>query len=58
MNKIIQVGNIRIETESFRNPQCGRVYDPCGIAPTLNTCNGGQREPKIIVRSNKNEQPK
>lgn len=31
------------------NPQAGRVYDPEGIAPTLDTCNGGNREPKIIT---------
>ena len=47
--KIIQVGNYMDDTgKGFKNPQCGRVYSPDGIAPTLNTCGGGQREPKII----------
>ena len=43
-----QIGNI-IKTKSFGgNPQVGRVYDPSGISPTLNTMTGGGREPKII----------
>lgn len=45
---IIQLGNIK-KTESFDgNPQCGRVYSPSGLAPCLNTMQGGQREPKIL----------
>lgn len=31
------------------NPQSGRVYDPRGICPTLDTCSGGNRMPKIMV---------
>jgi DNA (cytosine-5)-methyltransferase 1 len=31
-------------------PQGRRVYSPGGIAPTLNTCEGGNRQPKVIVR--------
>ena len=46
--QIIQVGNY-METESFGgNPQCGRVYDVDGISPTLNTMQGGDRQPKIV----------
>lgn len=42
-----QVGNI-MEKDSFGgNPQCGRVYSDEGISPTLNTMQGGGREPKI-----------
>lgn len=45
---IEQVGNLR-ETSSFGgNPQTGRVYSTRGIAPTINTCGGGDREPKIL----------
>lgn len=29
-----------------------RVYDPQGIAPTLNTMQGGGRHPKIIEKEN------
>lgn len=31
--------------------QNGRVYDPEGVSPTLNTMQGGNRQPKIIQRS-------
>lgn len=45
---IKQVGNLR-ETSSFGgNPQTGRVYSTRGVAPTINTCGGGDREPKIL----------
>ena len=46
---IIQLGNIK-KTKNFGgNPQCGRVYSPAGLAPCLNTMQGGQREPKIFI---------
>lgn len=32
----------------WNNPQCGRVYSPNNCSPTLNTCGGGNHEPKII----------
>jgi len=47
-NSIIQLGNI-YEEKGFKNTQTGRVYSIFGIAPTLNTCGGGQREPKILI---------
>lgn len=31
------------------NPQAGRVYDPIGISPAMDTCQGGNRMPKIIT---------
>lgn len=31
------------------NPQTGRIYDPDGISPTLDTCKGGNRMPKVLV---------
>lgn len=46
--KIIQVANIRNE-KNFKNPQCGRVYSPFGISPTIDTMCGGQGEPKILT---------
>ena len=42
-----QLGNI-MDDNGFKNPQCGRVYDSNGCSPTLNTCGGGNHEPKII----------
>lgn len=42
-----QIGNI-VSTGNFKNPQRGRIYDPLGIAPTLNTMTGGGLTPKIL----------
>lgn len=49
MNEVKQIGNMDADRENFENPQCGRVDDSSGLSPTINTCQGGQREPKIIV---------
>ena len=46
--RVIQIGNIA-EEKNFANPQCGRIYSIYGLSPTINTCGGGQREPKIVV---------
>lgn len=47
--RILQIGNLIPDADrKFTNPQTGRVYDPDGLAPTLNTMQGGGREPKII----------
>lgn len=35
-------------TEKEPNPQAGRIYNAEGISPTLDTCSGGNRMPKII----------
>lgn len=37
-------------TEKEPNPQAGRVYDPEGCSPSLDTCSGGNRMPKILAR--------
>lgn len=47
--RVIQLGNLIPDTENFKNKQEGRVYSINGISPTLNTCGGGQREPRIVV---------
>ena len=31
------------------NPQSGRIYDADGISPTMDTCSGGNRMPKVLV---------
>lgn len=46
-SKIIQVGNLADE-KGFKNPQRGRVYNPIGISPNINTMSGGNLQPKII----------
>lgn len=47
-NVVKQVGNISAPTGAWNNPQVGRVYDPNGCSPTLNTCSGGGHEPKVL----------
>lgn len=47
-NYIHQVGNL-VSTGNFDNPQRGRVYNPNGISPCLNTVGGGNLEPKILL---------
>ena len=47
--RILQIGNLLSDAgRKFTNPQTGRVYDPQGLSPTINTAQGGQREVKII----------
>ncbi len=50
MNKIIQLGNLRKDTKNFTNPQTGRVYSAEGIAPTLNTCQGGVIDNRLLLK--------
>ncbi len=48
-----QLGNIS-DSDSFGgNPQTGRVYSDDGLSPTLNTMQGGGREPKVMVKGTK-----
>lgn len=42
-----QVGQI-YGTEREPNPQAGRVYNSECLSPTLDTCSGGNRMPKIV----------
>lgn len=53
-NVIKQVGNISECNGNWKNPQVGRIYDPDGCSPTLNTCGGGSHEPKIVQIGNVN----
>lgn len=56
MSEVKQIGNI-VDTGNWDNPQTGRIYSVDGISPTLNTCGGGDRQPKIIIddtQENKN----
>lgn len=45
---LIQVGQI-YGTEREPNPQAGRIYAVDGISPTMDTCSGGNRMPKVLV---------
>jgi DNA (cytosine-5)-methyltransferase 1 len=49
---VLQIGNIVDDTDrNFKNPQTGRVYSDEGLSPTLNTMQGGGREPKILLNN-------
>lgn len=41
VNEVKQVGNLVDNPGGFENTQRGRVYDPIGISPSLNTVGGG-----------------
>ena len=36
-------------TEKEPNPQAGRIYSAEGISPTMDSCSGGNRMPKVLV---------
>ena len=46
-NKIKQVGQLY---PNSGNPQSRRIYDADGISPVMDSCSGGNRMPKVIVR--------
>lgn len=46
-NVVNQVGNYRPDSNKFSNPQTGRIYSSDYISPTLNTMQGGDRQPKV-----------
>jgi DNA (cytosine-5)-methyltransferase 1 len=41
---IMLVGNL-----GEKDTQSNRVYNPDGVSPSLNTCQGGNRQPKIMI---------
>lgn len=47
--RLIQVAQI-YGTEKEPNPQAGRIYDSDGLSPTMDSCSGGNRMPKVLVR--------
>ncbi|HEK8846046.1 TPA: DNA (cytosine-5-)-methyltransferase [Clostridioides difficile] len=50
-NELIQVGMLNIKG----NESNKRVYSSEGICPTLNSMNGGNRQPKILITNKKHE---
>lgn len=47
--KIIQIGNIFPDTETFKNRTAGRVFSVEGLSPTVRTPSGGGVIPQIMV---------
>lgn len=54
-NEVLQIGNIAEGKSGWDNPQTGRIYSIEGCSPTLNTCNGGGHEPKIVTTTRGSE---
>lgn len=46
--KCVQVAQV-YGTAREPNPQAGRIYDSGGLSPTMDTCNGGNRMPKVLI---------
>lgn len=48
--KCVQVGNLYGGKWDKINESCRRVYSDDGISPTVQTCQGGNTEPKVAVK--------
>ena len=44
--EIVKIGNL---SENARDRETERVYSRQGLSPTLNTCGGGNRMPKVLA---------
>lgn len=49
--KCVQVGNLQGGKWDKINESCRRVYDGEGISPTVHTCQGGNTEPKVMIKN-------
>ena len=47
-DKLIKIGQIENGKNSTYE-STNRVYSPYGLCPTINTCSGGDRQPKVII---------
>lgn len=46
-----QVGNLVSGKWGKTNESCRRVYDEEGLSPTIHTCQGGNTEPKVLIKN-------
>lgn len=49
--KCMQVGNLEGGRWDKINESCKRVYSEQGVSPTIHTCQGGNTEPKIMIKN-------
>lgn len=49
--KCVQVGKLQGGKWDKINESCTRVYDENGISPTVHTCQGGNTEPKVMIKN-------
>jgi DNA (cytosine-5)-methyltransferase 1 len=50
--RCIQVGNLEGGKWDKINESCRRVYSEEGLSPTVHTCQGGNTEPKVLIKNN------
>ena len=50
-NKLIHSGDLEGGKWDKINESCRRVYDEEGISPTIHTCQGGNTEPKVLLKN-------
>ena len=50
--RCIQVGNLKGGKWDKINESCRKVYDEEGLSPTIHTCQGGNTEPKVLIKNN------
>ena len=46
--EVKQIGNLWEDSTNFENRTSGRIYDKDGISPTINTMQGGWKQPMVI----------
>lgn len=49
--RCIQVGHLQGGKWNKINESCRRVYDEEGLSPTVHTCQGGNTEPKVLIKN-------
>lgn len=49
IDTVKQIGNVRAKETGWSNPQAGRTYDARSLCPTLNTMQGGCRQPIVAI---------
>lgn len=49
--KLIQAATLKGGKWDKINESCRRVYDEEGLSPTIHTCQGGNTEPKILIKN-------
>ena len=53
-NYILQVAQMY---PNSGNPEAGRIYSADGLSPTVGTCQGGNRMPKVVIAASRGRNP-
>lgn len=49
--KCVQIGNLKGGKWDKIHESCRRVYGSNGLSPTIHTCQGGNTEPKVLIKN-------